>query len=436
MANAEQKSTINARRFAGLIAGADIGNQSEEEASAKMRAARRMAADAGLRFIDVMELPEVKQAIDDLLSPKRSESPDLAAAAERIGELENELSERMSDVRTLADRLTEQQPMMDNARIPVPTDEANPFLRNGTEPLPPSHTGWQQGAANQQATQSNTASGWDGTAQLSTFHTAFWGGLVAVIFAFSCASWIVARPLATLDDWRAVDWWVYLLSVLLAAGVAYVGTYVNDLDDPDNIRAFLISPRVMLFSTVGLVWAWGLLYTLWAQVMGKPLTDAVRVVDLLSIVISWWFLIGRRHWQNFGVRGVVLNILLLGILTYCCLVIPSYASSSTSTMIKSVIASLVLGFPLCSDAFAGWIFESDSRFRGFAIVGAFFTLLTVASISRDLDKPAPKAPPRTATATAPDSSSEYEPEPPNSKYKWRIRKKRWIPPTLMEDARK
>lgn len=109
MPNAQHNPVISARRFAALLAGFDTGNGSEEEALAKARVLRRMAADAGMRIVDVMELPEVKRAIDDQMRPARTESPALQEALERSLALQTELTERTRDVSQLAERLHQQE---------------------------------------------------------------------------------------------------------------------------------------------------------------------------------------------------------------------------------------------------------------------------------------------------------------------------------------
>jgi hypothetical protein len=109
MPNAQNKPKIDARRFAALLAGFDTGNGSEEEAIAKVRALRRMAEAAGMRVVDVMELPEVKQAIDDQMGPKRQESPELREALEQAAAMQEELTERTRNVRNLADSLKQEQ---------------------------------------------------------------------------------------------------------------------------------------------------------------------------------------------------------------------------------------------------------------------------------------------------------------------------------------
>ena len=99
--------TAHARRFAALMAGCDLGNASEEEALGKFRALRRMAADSGLRIVDALELPDVKQAIDDQMQPRRQESPALQSALEQATALREELTARMRDVRKMAELLAE-----------------------------------------------------------------------------------------------------------------------------------------------------------------------------------------------------------------------------------------------------------------------------------------------------------------------------------------
>ncbi len=115
MPNAQNNTKVNARRFAALLAGFDLGNTSEEEALAKARVLRRMAADAGMRLVDVMELPDVKQAIDEQLHPAREESAELRDALQEAAALREELTERTRDVRKLADLLRQREEEASNA---------------------------------------------------------------------------------------------------------------------------------------------------------------------------------------------------------------------------------------------------------------------------------------------------------------------------------
>ena len=107
----QNRTTINARRFAALLAGFDTGNASEVEALAKARALRRLAMDANMRIVDALELPDVRAAIDAQLQPLRFESPDLQVVMERAEALREELTERTRNVRELSDRLREQEEM-------------------------------------------------------------------------------------------------------------------------------------------------------------------------------------------------------------------------------------------------------------------------------------------------------------------------------------
>ena len=131
MPRAQTNPTINARRFAALLAGFDTGNGSEEEALAKARVLRRMAADAGMRVVDAMELPEVKQAVDDQMRPARTESPALREALEQAAALREELTERTRDVRELADllRRREEEARAERKRPPVATATPKPAPR-------------------------------------------------------------------------------------------------------------------------------------------------------------------------------------------------------------------------------------------------------------------------------------------------------------------
>ncbi len=127
MPRAQTNPTINARRFAALLAGFDTGNGSEEEAIAKGRALRRMAAEAGMRVVDAMELPDVKQAIDDQMRPARTESPALRDALEQAAALGEELTERTRDVRKFADLLRQQEEKTEkvNRELDAAREKAN-----------------------------------------------------------------------------------------------------------------------------------------------------------------------------------------------------------------------------------------------------------------------------------------------------------------------
>jgi|SRR5579883_376309 len=109
MARTQGNTAVNARRFAALLAGFDLGNADEEEAVAKARALRRMAAESGMRVVDLLELPDVKAAVDAQMQPRRADTPDLHEALGRVDELEDELSDRMRDVTRLAELLRRQE---------------------------------------------------------------------------------------------------------------------------------------------------------------------------------------------------------------------------------------------------------------------------------------------------------------------------------------
>jgi hypothetical protein len=64
-----------AKRFAALMAGFDIGNASEAEAICKGRVLRRMAAEKNIRLVDAWELEEIREAIDEQLQPVRGAEP-------------------------------------------------------------------------------------------------------------------------------------------------------------------------------------------------------------------------------------------------------------------------------------------------------------------------------------------------------------------------
>jgi hypothetical protein len=101
----ESVRSVDARRFAALLAGFDTGNPSEEEAVAKARALRRMAVACGTRIIDALERADVRLAVDAQMQPKRLPGPELRSALEELSALRKELTERTRDVRRLAEFL-------------------------------------------------------------------------------------------------------------------------------------------------------------------------------------------------------------------------------------------------------------------------------------------------------------------------------------------
>jgi hypothetical protein len=109
MPQAQDKPDIDVHRFASVLAGFDICNGSDEEAITKGLALRRMASGAGMRIVDLLEVPEVRAAIDAQLSPKRKPDPALKEALELASALQEELTDRMRDVRTLAERLRREE---------------------------------------------------------------------------------------------------------------------------------------------------------------------------------------------------------------------------------------------------------------------------------------------------------------------------------------
>jgi hypothetical protein len=109
MPNPQSKPDIDVHRFAAVLAGFDICNSSDEEALTKALVLRRMAAKARMRIVDLLELPDVKLAVDAQLGPERKESPALQQAVTHAASLQEELTERMRDVRRLAEQLRRQE---------------------------------------------------------------------------------------------------------------------------------------------------------------------------------------------------------------------------------------------------------------------------------------------------------------------------------------
>ncbi len=88
-----------------MWAGFDIGNQNEAEAMSKGRAVRRMLAgktfDDGtpLRLVDALELPEIRQALDDQMQPVRVHVAALQAENE---DLRGKLAQVLPEITLLA----------------------------------------------------------------------------------------------------------------------------------------------------------------------------------------------------------------------------------------------------------------------------------------------------------------------------------------------
>jgi hypothetical protein len=78
--------------FAKLMARFDTGNSNEAEAMNAMRVIRRMVVSDSLRFVDVMQRADVKEALDIQLQPVREESPELKEAFGKITELADGLA--------------------------------------------------------------------------------------------------------------------------------------------------------------------------------------------------------------------------------------------------------------------------------------------------------------------------------------------------------
>lgn len=104
--NRQQSKPVNPRRFAALLAGFDLANPSEEEAISKARALRRIAAESNQRIVDLLEMPDVRKAIDEQMQPRRQQSPVLAEAVRESDALRAELTARTRDMRKLAEMLT------------------------------------------------------------------------------------------------------------------------------------------------------------------------------------------------------------------------------------------------------------------------------------------------------------------------------------------
>lgn len=92
-----------AQTIASLWAGWETGNASEAEAMAKVRVLWRKCGEKKTRIIDMLELPEIRLAIDQQLSPVRGPCPSCAALQGELQEAETKLTERERQTRKLID---------------------------------------------------------------------------------------------------------------------------------------------------------------------------------------------------------------------------------------------------------------------------------------------------------------------------------------------
>jgi hypothetical protein len=99
----------DAERFAALVAGADTGNPSEPEAMGKFRFLRRMLAERKLRLVDALELPEIRQALDDQMQPIRQAVPAVAALQAENEDLRGKLAVAVPKVRELAEAIKKER---------------------------------------------------------------------------------------------------------------------------------------------------------------------------------------------------------------------------------------------------------------------------------------------------------------------------------------
>jgi hypothetical protein len=112
----------DAARFAALLAGFDTTNPSESEAMSKARALRRMAAERKVRIVDALELPEIRQALDDQMEPIRQVGPDVDALQAEIEDLRGKLAMVVPKVTELAHALsTERKDLIEIAAAIIGT---------------------------------------------------------------------------------------------------------------------------------------------------------------------------------------------------------------------------------------------------------------------------------------------------------------------------
>ena len=105
----QQPKPLDPERLAALVGRFDIGNPSDAEALNAARMIRRMVGGAGVRFIDALERPDVREALDTALQPVRAklqDGPALLAAQEETKELRDRLAVVVPKLREVTEALT------------------------------------------------------------------------------------------------------------------------------------------------------------------------------------------------------------------------------------------------------------------------------------------------------------------------------------------
>lgn len=123
---AAAKNDFDAERFAALWASFDTGNPSEAEAINAGRLLRRSLVSNGLRLVDVMGRADVRQALDVRLKPVRHENAELIEARKKAEEWRDEVTQRMQQVRQLADLLAAEKALTANLRHQIQTGKQQP----------------------------------------------------------------------------------------------------------------------------------------------------------------------------------------------------------------------------------------------------------------------------------------------------------------------
>jgi hypothetical protein len=118
MAVTQQQEIFDAEeseRFAVLWAGFDVCNSSDAEAKNKGNALRRMMAGkkfddgAAVRLVDAFGLREIMAALDAQMLPRRQQVEDVAVLKEQLENVQEQLSDALSNNQTLTDALTREQ---------------------------------------------------------------------------------------------------------------------------------------------------------------------------------------------------------------------------------------------------------------------------------------------------------------------------------------
>lgn len=139
------------------------------------------------------------------------------------------------------------------------------------------------------------------------------------------------------------------------------------------LRNFLSTPRRILVCAVGLIVTWAALNIAWALKTNNPVPLPDAVIGMIAIVAPWWFISGRRLYEDFGARGLMVWTSTLGLVYFFALICPFYDQHSATTLLTSGAVGVLVALCLTSTPVAAWLIERE-RALGFLV---FFGTLAV-----------------------------------------------------------